>query len=247
MRLVLASNNAKKLAEMRSLLAGLPLQLVAQHELGIEEAEEPHPSFIENALAKARHAAAASGGAAMADDSGLCVDALGGAPGVISAHYAGGAAAALARQQQEQPRQPEQRDGHEQRQQRQQRQQREPREPREQREQREQSRRVQDAANNALLLQQLHGVADRRALFISTLVAVRHAADPQPLVAVGRWPGTILAAPRGELGFGYDPLMFIAEAQLTVAEMDAATKNQLSHRARAMAHMLTLLREVWWL
>jgi len=206
LRLVLASNNAKKLGELRVLLAGLPLHLVAQGDLGIAEAEEPHPSFIENALAKARHAAAAAGGPAIADDSGVCVEALGGEPGVISAHYAGLV--------------PAQGD-------------------------REATRRLQDAANNARLLDRLAGVDDRRAQFVSTLVAVRHAQDPQPLVAVGRWPGQILAAPRGDQGFGYDPLMFIPELGRTVAELDAALKNQHSHRARAMAQMLQLLREVW--
>jgi XTP/dITP diphosphohydrolase len=206
LRLVLASNNAKKLSELRALLGDLALDLVTQGSLGIAEADEPHITFIENALAKARHAAAAAGGAAIADDSGLCVDALGGAPGVISAHYAG-----------EVPTTGE----------------------------REARRRVQDAANNARLLDALRGTADRRAHFICTLVAVRHAQDPQPLVAVGRWPGEILDAPRGSLGFGYDPLMFIPELACTVAELDEATKNRHSHRARATAQLRTLLREVW--
>ena len=209
MRLVLASNNAKKLSELQALLGGLALELVPQGTLGIAEAEEPHGTFIENALAKARHAAAASGGAALADDSGVCVDALGGAPGVISAHY-GGLVEPL----------PE----------------------------REATRREQDARNNERLLRELSAQPApeaRRAFFLSTLVAVRHAADPQPLVAVGRWPGQILAAPRGTGGFGYDPLMFIPDLGRTVAELDAATKNAHSHRARAMAQLLLLLREVW--
>jgi XTP/dITP diphosphohydrolase len=206
LRLVLASNNAKKLSELQALLGDLRVQLVTQGSLGIAEAEEPHATFIENALAKARHAALAAGGAAMADDSGLCVDALGGAPGVISAHYAGEVAAAG---------------------------------------EREDRRRQQDAANNACLLQRLQGVHERSGHFISTLVAVRHAQDPEPLVAVGRWPGQLLEAPRGESGFGYDPLMFIPALGCTVAELDPATKNRHSHRARAMVQMLTLLREVW--
>ena len=206
LRLVLASNNAGKLSELRALLGGLAVDLVAQGELGIAEAEEPHVTFIENALAKARHAAAAAGAAAVADDSGLCVDALGGAPGVISAHYAGLSPPAGEREAQ---------------------------------------RRVQDAANNALLLQRLQGQSDRRAHFVSTLVAVRHAADPQPLLAVGRWPGRILVAPRGTGGFGYDPLMWIPELGATVAELDAATKNRHSHRARAMVQLRALLQEVW--
>ena len=207
LRIVLASNNAKKLSELRVLLAGVAVQLVPQSELGISEADEPHVTFIENALAKARHAALACGGAAIADDSGVCVEALGGQPGVVSAHYA------------EAPL-PEGAD-------------------------REARRRVQDAANNALLLQRLQGVADRSAHFVSTLVAVRHAQDPQPLVAMGRWQGEILAVPRGEQGFGYDPLMYIPELGLTVAEMDAPLKNLHSHRARSVAQMLTLLHEVW--
>ena len=206
LRLVLASNNARKLSELHALLGGLGVDLVAQGELGIDEAEEPHITFIENALAKARHAAAAAGAAAVADDSGLCVDALGGAPGVISAHYAGLSAPAGDREAQ---------------------------------------RRAQDAVNNALLLQRLQGQSDRRAHFVSTLVAVRHAADPQPLVAVGRWPGSILDAPRGEGGFGYDPLMWIPELGATVAELDAVTKNRYSHRARAMVQLRALLQEVW--
>jgi XTP/dITP diphosphohydrolase len=206
LRLVLASNNAKKLMELQALLAGLPVELMAQGALGIAEAEEPHHTFIENALAKARHAAAAAGGAAIADDSGVCVDALGGLPGVVSAHYAGEVDAQGDR---------------------------------------EARRRRQDAANNERLLAELSGIDDRRGHFISTLVAVRHARDPEPLVAVGRWPGEILREPRGTRGFGYDPLMFIPELGRTVAELDAATKNRHSHRARAMAQMLDLLREVW--
>jgi XTP/dITP diphosphohydrolase len=206
LRLLLASNNAKKLSELRALLGSLAVELVAQGELGIAEAEEPHGTFIENALAKARHAAAAAGGAAIADDSGLCVDVLGGAPGVISAHYASVPAGSGEREAQ---------------------------------------RRVQDAANNALLLQRLQGRVDRRAHFVSTLVALRRADDPQPLVAMGRWPGLVLEAPRGEGGFGYDPLMFIPDLGATVAELDADTKNRHSHRARAMAQLLTLLRDVW--
>jgi XTP/dITP diphosphohydrolase len=209
MRLVLASNNAKKLAELQALLAGLALELVPQGALGIAEADEPHGSFIENALTKARHAAAASGAAALADDSGVCVDVLDGAPGVISAHY-GGLVAPL----------PD----------------------------REATRRLQDARNNERLLAELaaHPQPEaRRAFFISTLVAVRHAADPQPLVAVGRWGGRILAAPRGTGGFGYDPLMFIPDLDRTVAELDTATKNTHSHRARAMAQLLAQLHEVW--
>jgi XTP/dITP diphosphohydrolase len=206
MRLVLASNNAKKLGELKALLEGIQVELVAQGELGIPEADEPFQTFIENALVKARQAAQASGGAAIADDSGVCVDALGGAPGVESANYA-----VIETSEAD----------------------------------REARRRVQDAANNARLLQQLAGATDRRAHFVSTLVAVRHAQDPQPLVAVGRWSGEILTAPRGTRGFGYDPLMFIPQLGCTVSEMDAARKNAHSHRALACAQMRVLLHDVW--
>ncbi len=206
MRLVLASNNRKKLAELAALLAPLGLELVAQGALGIAEADEPHLSFIENALAKARHAAAAAGGAAIADDSGLVVDALGGAPGVGSARLAPLVEAPPDREAQ---------------------------------------RAAQDAANNPQRVHRLSGIADRRAAFISTLVALRHASDPEPLVAVGRWSGEILAAPRGQSGFGYDPLMFIPALGRSVAELDAETKNRHSHRAQAMQHLRRLLREAW--
>ena len=206
MRLVLASNNAKKLVELQALLAASGVTLVAQGTLGVSEADEPHHSFIENALTKARHAAQHTGAAAIADDSGLCVDALGGAPGVISAHYAVVETAVADR---------------------------------------EAHRRMQDAANNALLIERLRGVADRRARFVSTLVAVRTADDPEPLVAVGRWHGEILEAPSGAGGFGYDPLMFITALGKSVAELDAATKNALSHRALAAAQMRVLMREAW--
>jgi XTP/dITP diphosphohydrolase len=205
-RLVLASNNQKKLSELQTLLAPAGVELVTQGSLGVEEAEEPLHTFIENALTKARHAARRTGQAAIADDSGLCVAALGGAPGVISAHFAMIKTRVTDRE------------GH---------------------------RRVQDAANNALLIERLHGVADRRARFVSTLVAVRSADDPEPLVAVGRWQGEILDAARGEGGFGYDPLMFIHALDKSVAELDAATKNAHSHRALAAAQMCVLMREAW--
>ena len=206
MRLVLASNNAKKLAELQALFGDLAVELVAQGTLGIAEAEEPHVTFVENALAKARHAARAAGGAAIADDSGLCVDALGGAPGVASAVYAPAPALQADR---------------------------------------EAIRRAQDAANNTLLLDRLQGVADRRAAFVSTLVALRHADDPEPLIAFGRWPGRVLEAPEGEGGFGYDPLLFIPELGASVARLDALTKNRVSHRAIAAGRMRELLRTSW--
>jgi len=208
MRLVLASNNPGKLAELQRLFAGLGIELAAQGALGIGEAEEPHDTFVENALAKARHAARGANGAAIADDSGLVVDALGGAPGVASAHFAPLAGAeAIA--------------------------------------DREARRRAQDAANNALLLERLVGRVDRQARFVSTLVAVRHADDPEPLVATGRWPAEIALAPRGSGGFGYDPLVFVPALGKTVAELDAATKNAHSHRALAARQMVALMREAW--
>ena len=206
MQLVLASNNRKKLAELQALLAPSGVALITQQQLGINEADEPHHTFIENALVKARHAARHSGGPAIADDSGLCVASLGGAPGVASAHYADLILGAGEREVQ---------------------------------------RAVQDAANNALLVERLKGVADRRAHFICTLVALRTADDPEPLVAVGRWQGEILASPSGEGGFGYDSLMFIPALGCTVAQLSPEAKNTQSHRALAASQMLALLREVW--
>lgn len=206
LRLVLASNNAGKLAELQRLLAPLALELVAQPELALAEADEPHATFVENALAKARHAARASGGAALADDSGLCVAALGGLPGVGSAHYA---RVALP-------------DGD-----------------------RAARRRAQDAANNALLLQRLQHATDRRAAFVCTLVALRSADDPEPLVATGRWAGEIARAPRGTGGFGYDPLLLLPALGQTVAELAPQRKDALSHRARACRRLRALLRAHW--
>jgi XTP/dITP diphosphohydrolase len=205
-KLVLASNNAKKLSELQQLLAGLPIELVAQNALGVSEADEPHATFIENALAKARHASRATGLAAIADDSGLCVDALGGAPGVQSAAYAPLSAAHADREVQ---------------------------------------RRAQDAANNALLLEHMRDGTNRRCRFVSTLVALRHADDPEPLIAFGRWEATLLDAPRGAGGFGYDPLVWIDALGASVAELSAAAKNRHSHRALAAAQMRGLMRHAW--
>jgi XTP/dITP diphosphohydrolase len=190
-RLVLASNNAKKAAEMQALLAPLGIEVVPQSVLGVPEAEEPHATFVENALAKARHASAATGLPAIADDSGLCVTALGGAPGVHSARFAG--------------------------------------EPK------------SDARNNLLLLDKLANETDRSAYFYSAVVLVRHAQDPRPLIADGEWHGEILDAPRGDSGFGYDPLFWLPELEQTAAELDAALKNTLSHRGAAMRHLLDSL------
>ncbi len=201
MKLVLASNNAGKLAELQSLFAPLGLLLVRQGDLGIPEAEEPHLTFIENALAKARHAARHAGSAAIADDSGLCVDALGGAPGVRSARYAEDHGQAKG-----------------------------------------------DAANNRVLLAKLSAFPEatqRSARFVCALVAVRSADDPQPLVAMGRWAGVIWPAPRGESGFGYDPVLYIPELEKTVAELSSADKNERSHRGLASREILRQMREVW--
>lgn len=193
-KLVLASNNAKKMKELDALLAPLGFQIIPQGELGIPEAEEPFGTFVENALAKARHAARHSGLPALADDSGLCVRALGGAPGVISARYAG--------------------------------------EPK------------SDARNNARLLAELAGHTDRRAHFVSLLVLCRSADDPQPIIAEGEWHGEILTAPRGAEGFGYDPLFYVPACCQTAAELDAATKNRLSHRGQAMQRLIARLPEL---
>jgi len=193
MRLVLASNNPGKLREIRAILAPRAIEVVAQSELGIAEAEEPHETFVENALAKARHASRASGLPALADDSGLCVDALSGAPGVHSAYFAG----------------------------------------------REGSREERDRRNNEKILRELRD--DRRASYRCVMVAVRNFQDPNPLVAEGVWRGEIGRAPRGENGFGYDPLFCLPELKKTAAELDPATKNRISHRGQALAKLLVLL------
>jgi XTP/dITP diphosphohydrolase len=190
-KLVLASNNAGKLREFRRLLSPLGIDVTPQAELGIPEADEPHFTFVENALAKARHASAIARLPALADDSGVCVAALGGAPGVQSARYAG--------------------------------------EPR------------SDARNNAKLIADLAGIADRRAHYYCVLVLVHHAEDPEPLIAEGRWHGTIVDAPRGVGGFGYDPHFVDAATGLTGAELPLAQKNELSHRGRALRVLIAML------
>lgn len=190
-KLVLASNNAKKMKELNALLAPLGFEVIPQGALGIPEAEEPHCTFVENALAKARHAAQLSGLPALADDSGLCVEALGGAPGVYSARYGG--------------------------------------EPK------------SDARNNEKLLAELAGQTNRRAHFACVLVLVRTADDPQPIIAEGNWSGEILTALRGAEGFGYDPLFYVPAYNQTAAELDAAVKNQCSHRAQAMQQLIARL------
>lgn len=196
-RVVLASNNAGKLREFASLLGAAGIELIAQGELGVPEAEEPHATFVENALAKARHASSLTGLPALADDSGLCVRALNGAPGVYSARYAminGG----------------------------------------------EKS----DAANNARLVADLASETDRRAYYFCVLVLVRHANDPEPLIAEGRWHGEVIDAPRGANGFGYDPYFFLPTLNATAAELEPARKNALSHRALALRDLLQRLKEL---
>lgn len=194
-RLVLASNNAGKLRELQAVLAPLGIQPVTQGELGIAEADEPYITFVENALAKARHASAASGLPALADDSGICVAALGGVPGVHSARFAG--------------------------------------EPR------------SDGRNNKRLLDVLHGETDRRAWYHAVLVFVRHADDPQPLIAEGSWHGEIALVPRGDGGFGYDPIFWLPERGCTSAELDLTIKQTLSHRGQALRALLARLPETW--
>jgi XTP/dITP diphosphohydrolase len=196
-RLVLASNNPGKLREIRALLAPLALEVLPQAELGIAEAEEPHHTFLENALAKARHASRISRLPSLADDSGLCVAALGGEPGVHSAYYAG----------------------------------------------REGDRAARDARNNARLLAELAPHAERSAHYTCVMVLLRHADDPEPLVAEDRWHGSIAAAPRGANGFGYDPLFLVAQRALTAAELEPQEKNRISHRGLALARLLQRLRE----
>ena len=193
MKLVLASSNRGKLAEMREILAGLDVDLVVQSDLGIDDAVETGSTFIENALLKARHAAAQSGLAALGDDSGLCVDALDGAPGLYSARYAGSHGDA--------------------------------------------------AANIARLVDALREVpeARRTAHFHCSIALLRAPDDPAPLIAEGRWYGRILPAPCGEHGFGYDPVFYDPALGAGAAELDATTKNRVSHRGQALARLRELI------
>jgi XTP/dITP diphosphohydrolase len=192
MKIVVASGNAGKLAEIRELL-GTDVELIAQGGLGITEVEETGSTFVENALIKARNAARISGLPALADDSGICVDALGGAPGLISALYAG--------------------------------------------------RHGDNSANNAKLLKALCEVPDeqRAAHFHCTIVLLRCADDPAPLIAEGHWHGRILHAPRGSNGFGYDPVFFDPVLGKGAGELDPAVKNRVSHRGQALARLRELL------
>jgi XTP/dITP diphosphohydrolase len=193
-RLVLASGNAGKLREFQRLLSPLGIEVIAQAELGIAEAGEPHHSFVENALAKARHASRIANLPALADDSGICVDALDGAPGVQSARFAG--------------------------------------EP------------PSDTRNNARLVQKLAGIADRRAHYYCMLALMRRGDDPEPILADGRWEGTIIDLPRGAGGFGYDPHFLDPETGLTGAELPLEKKNELSHRGKAIRSLVSRLESM---
>ena len=195
-RIVLASSNRGKLAEFGELFAESGFEVIAQGNLGVEDAEETGLTFIENALLKARNAARVTGLPALADDSGLCVDYLHNAPGLYSARYSGGHG--------------------------------------------------DDAANNAKLLRELDGVPtpQRGAFFICVLALLQHADDPAPLIAEARWHGRILDAPRGTNGFGYNPVFLPDGQTASVAELDAATKNRLSHRGQALAKLHARLIEL---
>ncbi|MGC1548461.1 MAG: RdgB/HAM1 family non-canonical purine NTP pyrophosphatase [Rhodanobacter sp.] len=194
-RIVLASSNQGKLVEFGELLADTGFDIVTQGSLGVEDAEETGLTFVENALLKARHAARVTGLPALADDSGLCVAHLNGAPGLYSARYSGGHGDA--------------------------------------------------AANNAKLLDALDGVPteQRGAFFICVLVLLQHADDPAPLIAEGRWYGRILTEGRGTGGFGYNPVFLPEGRSESVAEMDVALKNALSHRGQALVKLHTQLAE----
>jgi XTP/dITP diphosphohydrolase len=194
-KLVLASGNRGKLVEMREILTGLDIELIAQGELGVVDVEETGATFVENAILKARHAARITGLAAMGDDSGICVDALHGAPGLRSARYAG--------------------------------------------------EHGNSAANIAKLLGALQGVpeTERTAHFICVVVMLRHADDPAPLIAEGRWHGRILDAPCGNGGFGYDPAFRDPASGLSAAQLDSTCKNRISHRGQALARLRALIEQ----
>ena len=198
MKIVLASNNSGKLAELQAMFNTLNVHLLRQSDLGIGEAEEPFRTFVENALAKARYAARASGLPAVADDAGLCIDAFGGLPGVDTAFYATQFGYAKG-----------------------------------------------DDNNVKALLEQMAGIDNRRAALVSTLVAVRSADDPEPLIAVGRVVGEITRAPVGSNGFGFDPVMFIPEFGQTFAQLPALVKNANSHRGKAARLMTAMIQERW--
>jgi len=192
-KLVIASNNPGKLREIDRILSPLGLEALPQSVFNIPEAEEPHCTFIENCLAKARHAAEHSGLPALADDSGICVDALNGAPGVYSARFAG--------------------------------------EPK------------SDERNNQKLLESLAHETNRKAHYYCVIVLVRHPHDPQPVIAEGIWEGEILHGPRGDGGFGYDPLFLVPDLGKTGAELPMDVKNGISHRGKALAQLLDKLSQ----
>ena len=198
MKMVLASNNAGKLAELQTMFGTLNVQLIRQSELNISEAEEPYKTFVENALAKARHAAEQSGLPAVADDAGLCIEAFGGLPGVDTAYYCT-------------------KFGYE----------------------------KSDANNVTAVLEQMTDVENRRAAMVSTLVAVRSAYDPEPLIAVGRVVVDIAREPLGANGFGFDPVLFLPEFGKTFAQLPVEVKNANSHRGRSSQAMVALMRERW--
>ncbi len=188
----MATSNPGKIREIARMLDGLGVEIVAQTELGVEDADETGTTFAENSLIKARHAATATGLPAIADDSGLAVDALGGAPGVYSARYSGTGA--------------------------------------------------NDSKNNEKLLAELEGVAERGAAFCCVATYV-DSDDGEPLVAEGIWRGEILEAPRGEGGFGYDPLFLVPECGVSSAELAAEEKNARSHRGQALRKLVELLKQ----
>lgn len=193
-KLVIATGNPGKLREIRHLLQPLGITVMPQSDFAVPEAEEPYVTFIENALAKARHASRLTGLPALADDSGICVAALQGAPGVHSARYAGEAKS--------------------------------------------------DLHNNLKLLDAMRGQKNRHAHYYCVMVLVRHADDPQPLIAEGMWHGEILDKPRGDGGFGYDPIFLDAKTERTGAELPLEIKNRISHRGQAMAKMLHQLERL---
>ena len=198
MKIVLASHNLGKLAELLVMFSTLDVQLLRQSDLGIGEAEEPFRTFVENALAKARHASLLSGLPAVADDAGLCVDAFGGLPGVDTAFFATQFGYTKS-----------------------------------------------DDNNVTALLEQMTTIDNRRAALVSTLVAVRSADDPEPLIATGRAVGEITREPMGSNGFGFDPVMFIAEFGQTFAQLPIEVKNAYSHRGKAARLMSMLIEERW--
>ncbi|NIR82160.1 MAG: RdgB/HAM1 family non-canonical purine NTP pyrophosphatase [Gammaproteobacteria bacterium] len=192
-RVVIATRNEGKLREISEMLEDVDLDVLSLAGFDLTEAEETGLTFVENAIIKARHAARGTGLAAIADDSGLEVDLLHGAPGVQSARYAGTGAA--------------------------------------------------DAENIARLLQELDGAPSeaRTARFRCVMVYLRHAEDPAPIIAQGTWQGRILSRPRGENGFGYDPVFFVPSRRCSAAELDAKTKNRLSHRGQALRSLVAML------